>query len=534
VAVTAMRGEGGEARGFIVSIHDLTEQRRADQMLHLSEERFRVLVDSVEEYAIFMLTPDGRVATWNAGAARIQGYFAEEIIGQSHARFYSREDREAGKPERLLRVAAEAGRVEDEGWRVRKDGSWFWADVVLSAVRGPHGELIGFSKVTRDLTERRAADERLRLSEERFRLLVQGVRDYAIFMLDPAGRVVTWNEGAARINGYTASEIIGQHFSRFYPEEDVRAGKCDRELEIASGEGRYEEEGWRVRKDGTRFWSSVVITALRDANGALMGYGKVTRDLTQRRRLEEERVRLMQAEESIRLRDDFLSIASHELKTPLTALQLQLQGLAPKVGALDPALVPRFERAIRSGQRLSDLIEALLDVSRIATGRFELKREVFDLGESVRELVDRLRDSAAKSGCELLVNAPAGIAGAWDRLRVEQVLVNLLSNAIKYGAGHPVRIEVAREGPDALIEVCDDGPGIREEDLARIFGRFERASSIRHYGGLGLGLYVAREIVEAHHGSVSAHNSSHGGAVFLVRLPIRPQLSPEPPADSLH
>jgi PAS domain S-box-containing protein len=535
VSITAMRGDDGQGRGFVVSIHDLSEQRRADRMLHLSEERFRLLVDSVEDYAIFMLTPDGQVATWNAGAQRMKGYSAEEIIGESHSRFYPPEDREAGRPGRLLRTAVEAGRVEDEGWRVRKDGSWFWADVVLSAVRGPRGELIGFSKVTRDLTRRRATEERVRLSEERFRLLVQSVKDYAIFMLDPLGRIVTWNAGAARINGYQASEIIGQHFSRFYPEEDVRSGKCERELEIASIEGRYEEEGWRVRKDGTRFWSSVVITALRDPGGALIGYGKVTRDLTQRRRLEEERVRLVQAEESIRLRDEFLSIASHELKTPLTALQLQLQGLAPRVGALDPAMVPRFARAIRSGQRLSDLIEALLDVSRIATGRFELKRELFDMGEAVRDLVERLRDSATKSGCELVVTAPEGIVGAWDRLRIEQVLVNLLSNALKYGAGNPVRVEVTRDGPDALIEVRDAGPGIREEDLARIFGRFERASSIRHYGGLGLGLYVAREIVEAHHGAVSAQNSSGGGAVLVVRLPIRPQLSPDsPPADSLH
>jgi PAS domain S-box-containing protein len=300
------------------------------------------------------------------------------------------------------------------------------------------------------------------MSDERFRLMVDSVKDYAIFMLDPGGHVVTWNEGAERIKGYRADEIIGEHFSRFYPEPEASSGKCDGELETAAAQGRFEEEGWRLRKDGTRFWANVVITALRDPAGRLVGFAKVTRDLTERRRLEEERLHLAQAEESIRLRDEFLSIASHELKTPLTALQLQLQNMQKKIAALDDSLAPRITRAVRSGQRLADLIEALLDVSRIATGRFELRRECFALGAAAGEVVERLQDTAAKEGCSVTLQAAPDLVGFWDRLRVEQVLTNLLANAIKYGAGSPVSVIVRADGRDAEMEVTDGGPGIPE------------------------------------------------------------------------
>src|SRR5712691_97183 len=239
--------------------------------------------------------------------------------------------------------------------------------------------------------ETKVADEQLRLSEESFRQMVESIKDYAIFMLDTHGGIVSWNAGAERIKQYRASEILGRHLSVFYPEEEVVAGKCERELEVAEREGRFEDEGWRVRKDGSRFWANVIITAMRDPSGELIGFAKVTRDLTERRRLEDEKIRLAQAQEAIRLRDEFLSIASHELKTPLTALQLQLQGVREKVKALDEQAAARLERATRSGARLADVIEALLDVTRIATGRFELNPATFDLSEAVGEVLERLR-----------------------------------------------------------------------------------------------------------------------------------------------
>lgn len=262
---------------------------RAEAALAASEEQFRTLVGGVKDYAIFLLDPVGFVASWNPGAERIKGYRAEEIIGRHFSTFYPQEAIDRGWPEEELRRAAADGRIEDEGWRLRKDGSRFWANVVITALRDEAGVLRGFGKVTRDLTERRKAEEQLRASEERFRMLVGGVRDYAIFMLDPGGHVLTWNVGAERIKGYRAEEILGRHFSTFYTPEDLASGRTEMELEVAVREGAYEEEGWRVRKDGSRFWASVVITALRDESGVLRGYSKVTRDVTERR--ESERIR---------------------------------------------------------------------------------------------------------------------------------------------------------------------------------------------------------------------------------------------------
>jgi PAS domain S-box-containing protein len=367
----------------------------------------------------------------------------------------------------------------------------------------------------------RIVQEATRHQEERFRLLVESVEDYAIFMLDPDGHVATWNAGAQRIKGYAADEIIGRHFSAFYPESDIRTGKTEYELALAQRDGRFEDEGWRVRKDGTRFWANVVITALRDRNGVLVGFAKVTRDLTERRSLEQERVRLAHAHEAVRLRDEFLSLASHELKTPLTVLQLQLEGLLERVDANDRSTLTKLQRSTRATQRLAELVDALLDVSRIATGRFSLKLEPADIADIVEGAADRLHDTAAASGCALSVSTTHAI-GRWDRSRLDQVVSNLISNAIRYAAGTPIDVAVSCDDSDVLIEVRDRGPGLPESQIARIFERFERGASMRHFGGLGLGLYLVRQITEAHGGSVTANNTADGGACITLRLPLEP------------
>jgi PAS domain S-box-containing protein len=261
-----------------------------------TEEQFEQLVAGVRDYAIFLLDRHGNVRTWNAGAERIKGYRADEIVGQHFSNFYPADAVSSGWPAHELDVAAATGRFEDEGWRVRKDGTQFWANVVITALRDEAGGVRGFLKITRDMTDRKQAEEKVRRGEERFRLIVEGVKDYAIFMLDPTGHVATWNAGAERLKGYAAREIIGRHFSTFYPEEAVARGWPDEELRRAVAEGRFEDEGWRVRKDGTQFWANVVITALRDEAGTLRGFAKVTRDLTDRKRAEENTRRLLQEE----------------------------------------------------------------------------------------------------------------------------------------------------------------------------------------------------------------------------------------------
>jgi PAS domain S-box-containing protein len=483
-----------------------------------SDEVLRTFVRGIRDYAIFLLDPGGFIQTWNAGAQIIIGYRPDEAIGRHFSIFYPREDLEAHKIERELEIAQRTGQYEEEGWRVRKDGSRYWASVLITTLRDEAGEITGYAKVVRDLTERKLVEERVRQDEERFRLLVEGVKDYAIFMLDPFGNVASWNAGAQRIKGYTADEIIGRHFSTFYPEEDIRAGKCEMELEVAAREGRFEDENWRLRKDGSRFWANVIITALRDQHGQLVGFGKVTRDLTERRLHEEERVRLAQAQEAVRLRDEFLSIASHELKTPLTVLQLQLDALSERIRSVDASLADRVARTTRASDRLTQLVDTLLDVSRIATGKFDLEKERMDLSQVAREVVERMTEVAKAASSCIEVVVPAQLEGTWDRIRVEQVITNLLGNAIKYAAGTPIRLNIFEDAENAVIEVRDRGPGL-PPDGAQLFERFERAASMRNYGGLGLGLYIVQQIAEAHGGSVAAMNVPEGGARFLVRLP---------------
>ncbi len=325
----------------------------------------RLLVESIQDYAIIRLDTAGHILSWNAGAQRVKGYRADEIIGRHFSVFFTPEDIAAAKPARELEIAATFGRLEDEGWRVRKDGTRFWADVTVTALRTPDGRLAGFAKITRDATDRRAAEEALRISEERFRLLVQNVKDYAIFMLDPEGHVTTWNEGAQRIKGYRAGEIIGKHFSTFYTPQDVASGHPQEELEIAAREGSYEEEGWRVRKDGTLFWANVVITAIRNSHGTLIGFAKVTRDLTDRRaRAEAEAMQRATAirEEELRRANEELAARAHEER----ALRTLAQAIARATDATD------VMRQIADGALgVSDAAGAY--VERVATGGGEVE-----------------------------------------------------------------------------------------------------------------------------------------------------------------
>ena len=376
-------------------------------------------------------------------------------------------------------------------------------------------------------------------SEERFHLLVDAVTDYAIFLLDSRGYVTSWNTGAQRIKGYSEGEILGQHFSRFYTPEDVASGKPQRVLEEAARTGRFEEEGWRVRKNGSRFWASVVVSPLRDPAGKLRGFGKVTRDLTERRRSEEERRRRLAAEEAARLRGEFLDVAAHELKTPLTSLrgmaQLTLRRYA-RDGALAPERVVGALRLIDAqAAKLGRLVEQLLDLSRLESGRLVLERRDTDLGALAAAAVELFRTREDGERVQLEAPAPPVRAPA-DALRLEQVLINLIDNALKYSPpGSPVTVRVAVAAPAAagsaedgtpaggtgrraLITVTDAGPGVPLEDRPHLFDRFFRSQATENTAGLGLGLHISKQIVERHGGALRLDFPPEGGTRAVVTL----------------
>ncbi len=520
-----------------------------------AEKQFAHLVAGVLDYAVFLLSPEGIVKTWNAGAQRIEGYAPDEIIGKHFSQFYPPDAIAAGWPEEELKRAQRDGRFEDVGWRIRKDGSRFWTSVVITPLFEADGTLSGFLKITRDLTERKQAEEALRLSEQRFRLLVEGVKDYAIFMLDPAGNIVSWNAGAERIKGYSASEIVGKHFSVFYPSEDVESGKPQRELEIAREQGSVEDEGWRVKKDRSLFWANVVITALRDDAGTLRGFAKVTRDLTERREAEEQARRLWAnvvitaiydkdhqlvgyakvtrdmtdkrkaaaLEAADRQKNEFLAMLAHELRNPLAPISNGLQLL--KLQGVDPDTMQQTtEMMERQVVHLVRLVDDLLDVSRVITGKMTFKKEPVELRQIVQRAIEETQVTIDARGHELMLSLPARpIIVDADSHRLSQVVTNLLDNAAKYSE-HPSRIwlSVERQGDEAVIRVKDEGIGISPELLPNVFSLFVQAdrSLARSKGGLGIGLNVVKRIVEMHGGTVEAASAGLGkGSEFRVRLP---------------
>ena len=487
-----------------------------------ADERFRLLVESVRDYAIFILDIGGHVRTWNAGAERIKGYTAQQIIGQHFSRFYPPDVAATGKCDFELEVAAREGRFEEEGWRLRRDGSRFWANVVITALRNTQGELVGFAKVTRDLTARRQAEEQA----QRFQLLVESVKDYAIFILDPGGHVSTWNSGAERIKGYTAQQIIGKHFSTFYPLDVAASGKCEFELEMAARDGRFEDEGWRLRRDGSRLWASVVITALRSPEGDLVGFAKVTRDLTQRKAAEEaeralaaERAALAEKERIHSFQERFLAILGHDLRNHLASLTIGVGIL--KEQSSDAALQPTLERMGSSACRMSRMVEQLLDFTRIRlSGDLQLRFEPMELCVALDNVVTEL-NAAYPARTIQLSRQP--VFGLWDRDRLEQVFSNLIGNALLYSAPNtPVSVVVRALPGSVAIDVHNDGPPIPAALQATLFNPFrrgERDSRSSKTAGLGLGLYISHQLVVAHRGTLEVQSEAASGTIFRVTLP---------------
>lgn len=469
------------------------------------DERHRLLLEAITDYAIYMLDSTGHVSSWNPGAERFKGYTASEIMGAHFSRFYTEEDRARGLPEEVLRTAANAGRYEGEGWRVRKDGHRFWAHVVVDPIRSPSGGLLGFAKITRDLTERRAREQELRRSQEQFRLLVQGVIDYAIYMLDPKGHVASWNAGAQRIKGYAPWEILGEHFSRFYTEEDREDGLPSRALETARQEGRFEHEGWRVRKDGTRFWASVVVDAIHDDEGELIGFAKVTRDITEKREaqkaLEVAHEELLQSRKMEALGQLAGGIA-HDFNNLLMAISGSLELLQRRLPD-DPHITRLFDNALQGAQRGSALTGRLLAFAR----RQPLEPQLVELSCLVKGLRDLMQLSLGRDIRIELSAQPAVPPVMVDAAQLELALLNIATNARDaMPDGGLLGIRISHEeapsahgtdrisAPRVCLAISDTGEGMDEETLARAADPFFTTKGPGK--GTGLGLSVVHGLLE--------------------------------------
>jgi PAS domain S-box-containing protein len=495
------------------------------------EERYRLLVDAITDYAIYMLDPSGRVASWNAGAQRFKGYEATEILGEHFSRFYTSQDRASGLPAKALETATTQGRFENEGLRVRKDGTTFWAHVVIDPIWDRSGRLLGFAKVTRDLTERHKAQVELRLSEEKFQLLVNGVTDYALYMLDPDGHVTNWNAGAARIKGYTAEDAIGSHFSRFYTPEDQKKGEPARNLDIARRDGRVEREGLRQRKDGTTFWAHVVIDAIRDDTGQLLGYAKITRDVTEKveaqKALAKTREDLFQAQKMEAIGQLTGGIA-HDFNNLLMAIMGSLEMLRKRMPP-DPALTPLLDNALQGAERGAALTQRMLAFSR----RQELNMKPVDVPALIAGMMDFLERSLG-STLRIETNFGKDLPKVLtDAVQLETAILNLVVNArdammqttthkgvVTVGAERHDVVEDAgklRQGDYLRIYVRDTGEGMDPETAARATTPFFTTKGIGK--GTGLGLSMVQGLTEQSGGMLTIDSLKGDGTAISLFLP---------------
>jgi PAS domain S-box-containing protein len=516
-----IRAADGQLLGFAKITRDITQKREAEQALRESERRFQILVGSVTDYAIYMLDPHGHIATWNAGARRFKGYESDEIVGEHFSRFFLPEDRRTGLPAKILRTATEEGRFEAEGWRVRKDGSRFLAHVVVDRILNEEGKLIGFAKVTRDITERRAKERELYRSEQNFRLLVQSVHDYAIYMLDKDGRITNWNSGAERIKGYSEAEIVGQHFSRFYSEEDRARGVPAHALAEALRHGKYETEAQRVRKDGSLFWAFVVIDPVYDENGEHIGFAKITRDITDRKiaeeKLAEAQASLLQSQKLQALGELTGGIA-HDFNNLMTVISGSVE-LLQRRQDLGDAKRQRYLRQIAdTADRATKLVSQLLAFGRRQT----LNPEVLDV--NVR--LDAFGEMMSRTlGSLYTVRLDLG-ADLWrteaDPVGLETALLNAVLNArdaMPQGGSITISTENRTEaaGEFVRIAIADTGEGMSAETLNRVFEPFFTTKPVGK--GTGLGLAQIHGFAEQSGGRVEISSALGQGTTIGLFLP---------------
>jgi PAS domain S-box-containing protein len=493
----------------------------------MDDSRYRLLVESITDYAIYMLDEAGHVTSWNPGAERFKGYSASEILGTHFSHFYTPEDRQAGRPELALASAAEAGRFEAEGWRLRKDGSRFWAHVVIDPIRR-NNELIGFAKITRDLTERRAAEQALRQSQEQFRILVEGVTDYAIYMLDPAGMVISWNAGAQRIKGYAPDEIIGSHFSLFYLPDEIAADAPTAALAIAREVGRFEKEGWRLRNDGTRFWAHVVIDPITGDDGEIVGFAKVTRDITERaeaqRELESAREALYQSQKMEAI-GQLTGGVAHDFNNLLAAITGSLDLLRKRL-PYDPRTTPLLENAIQGAERGAILTQRMLAFAR----KQELKLEAVDVPQLVRGMGEFIRRSIGPNIDVRMRFADVLPKAVTDPYQLETALLNLVVNArdaMPNGGDITITADQVgvqrpqgerRSGNFIRLRVSDTGTGMPAETVAKATEPFFTTKGIGK--GTGLGLSMVQGLAGQSGGWIEIKSEVGKGSRIDLWLPV--------------
>ena len=490
------------------------------------DDRYRLLVDAVVDYAIYMLDTNGLIRSWNSGAKKIKQYEQSEVLGRHFSLFYTPEDLASDLPARALKSAEQSGRFEGEGWRIRKDGTRLWALVIIDPIRADDGTLIGFAKVTRDLTERKAAEQALRQSEQQFSLLVQGVTDYALYMLDPNGVITTWNAGAQRIKGYEPAEVIGKHYSLFFQREDADNKVPQRALETVIREGRYEGQGWRLRKDGTGFLAHVVIDPIKNEQGELVGFAKITRDVTEsvqaQQEIKETREALFQAQKMESLGQLTGGIA-HDFNNLLMVILGSLE-LAKKRVPQDSRTYSLLNNAIAGAQRGATLTQRMLAFAR----RQELDPQPVDVGDLIRNMSDLLSRMLG-AGISVDTQFPLVLRPVLvDMSQLEMAVMNLVINARDAMEGRGRILISAREDsfpgrPDdserlICIAVIDTGPGMNDATLQRAMEPFFTTKGAGK--GTGLGLSMVHGLAAQSQGHFVLKSKEGEGTTAELWLPV--------------
>jgi PAS domain S-box-containing protein len=494
---------------------------------------YQRMIEEIEDYAIILMDSNGIIINWNKGAEKIKLYSENEILGKHFSIFYLEEDLAYNLPIILLNQARTTGRAGQEGWRKRKDGTRFWGSITITAIHDEENNVIGFCKVTRDLTDKKIAEDNLRMSEERYHQMIAEVQDYAIILLSAEGIIENWNAGAEAIKGYKAEEVVGKSFKLFYTPEDRESGLPDTLLNRAKSIGKAVQEGWRVRKDGTKFWGTIVITALHNKEGSVIGFSKVTRDLTQQK-IAEQKLATYTAELELQNSEleQFAYVASHDLQEPLRKIQTFTELIQENID--DPEFVARyFAKLDASAVRMAELVKSLLNYSRLSKDKELRSTGQIDLNSIVAEVKEDFELLVSETCATIISEDLPTIQG--DKVQLGQLFFNLIGNALKFSSECPeIRITAKEVGRDEILDASkslaagryvqlsfiDNGIGFENQYSKVIFSLFQRLHGKQDYAGTGIGLALCKKIAENHGGHINAESHPGKGATFNVYLPL--------------